>query len=129
MAFTLKVIDDQSTGLIVPNDQHYLGGVDLLQRTAFAHLFPCGYCEWTMRSLLYDLASLHDWSVDVAVRKAPPKKDDTVLSAPNGVCRNCGGALQGDGFSTVLHCESADPDSYEHHEPDANPVLCRQNPI
>ena len=39
-------------------------------------------------------------------------------------CSNCGGNMEGNGYSKVLHCEFADEGSYEHHEPDANPVMC-----
>ena len=34
--------------------------------------------------------------------------------------------MLGDGFRTVLHCESSDPDF--HIEPDAQPVFCSNEP-
>lgn len=40
------------------------------------------------------------------------------------VCPFCGEAMSGDGFTVVLHCPGADPDSYQHSEPDAQPVYC-----
>ncbi len=40
------------------------------------------------------------------------------------VCKNCGGDMIGDGYTTVFHCENADWDSFCDHEPDANPVYC-----
>ncbi len=42
----------------------------------------------------------------------------------NGYCSKCGGDLIGDGYRDVLHCENAEPEAFEHHEPDAPPVLC-----
>jgi len=42
----------------------------------------------------------------------------------NGVCPRCGGNLIGDGWRSVLHCENADLEMYEFHEPDARAVLC-----
>lgn len=42
----------------------------------------------------------------------------------NGECPHCGSPLLGDGHHHVLHCENADPESYEYCEPDAPPVLC-----
>lgn len=44
-------------------------------------------------------------------------------------CSNCGGNMEGNGYSKVLHCEFADEGSYEHHEPDANPVMCDLNKL
>lgn len=40
------------------------------------------------------------------------------------VCRNCGEYLEGDGYTTALHCPNADEAEYEYNEPDANPVYC-----
>lgn len=39
-------------------------------------------------------------------------------------CIKCGGAMSGDGYSSVLHCEFADESTYEYHEADAPPVYC-----
>ena len=39
-------------------------------------------------------------------------------------CKKCGGTMIGDGYTTVLHCEYADPDEYWDKEPDAEPVWC-----
>ena len=37
-------------------------------------------------------------------------------------CKHCGGRMEGDGYSVVLHCEYVeDTDGYE---PDANPLYC-----
>lgn len=47
----------------------------------------------------------------------------------NGECPHCGSPLIGDGYRDVLHCENAEPESYECHEPDAQPVLCANNKI
>lgn len=63
--FTLKVIDDAASGLIMADKVHAMGGRDLLQEHAFAHLFPGGVCPWVMRSLLFDLAEAHGWRVEV----------------------------------------------------------------
>ena len=38
-------------------------------------------------------------------------------------CKNCGGAMSGDGYTTVLHCEEVDVIG-EGYEPDAKPVWC-----
>ena len=39
-------------------------------------------------------------------------------------CKKCNGGMVGDGYTTVLHCEDADPDKVMCAEPDADPVLC-----
>lgn len=39
-------------------------------------------------------------------------------------CPRCGGALIGDGYSSVIHCEFADDDQLNSVEPDANPIYC-----
>lgn len=51
----------------------------------------------------------------------------TQLRMPNDVdgCPNCGGKMLGDGYTAVLACENAEPDTYAHHEPDAKPVHCK----
>jgi hypothetical protein len=46
----------------------------------------------------------------------------------NGTCPRCGGEIFGDGYRSVLHCENAEPESYEFHEPDAAKVLCVPQP-
>jgi|10_taG_2_1085330.scaffolds.fasta_scaffold52712_2 hypothetical protein len=43
----------------------------------------------------------------------------------NGECIYCNEALEGDGYTVVLHCPNQeDIDTYWYHEPDANPVYC-----
>lgn len=37
-------------------------------------------------------------------------------------CHKCGGSMEGDGYTVVLHCEFAE--DYDDREPDANPVYC-----
>lgn len=74
MPFTLKVIDDEESGCIIPDDQSDRGGIDSLQRLAFAHLCPSGACDWFSRTALYDLAELHGWEVNVRTRKAPARE-------------------------------------------------------
>jgi len=39
-------------------------------------------------------------------------------------CPICGGALIGDGFSDVVHCEFAREEDVAGKEPDADPVYC-----
>ena len=39
-------------------------------------------------------------------------------------CRDCNERMEGDGYTSVLHCPYATEESYEYHEPDANPVYC-----
>ena len=39
-------------------------------------------------------------------------------------CPKCGGDIIGDGYTSVMHCEYADDEEYEHCEPDADVVLC-----
>ena len=39
-------------------------------------------------------------------------------------CDKCGGTMIGDGYTSVMHCEFAEEETYEFHEPDANPVEC-----
>ena len=43
----------------------------------------------------------------------------------NGICRTCGGDMQGDGVTEVLHCEFVDVTG-SGYEPDAEPVECRE---
>lgn len=43
-----------------------------------------------------------------------------------GSCPICGEHMEGDGYSTVLHCPNTSVD-YDSFEPDANPVYCRQH--
>lgn len=40
------------------------------------------------------------------------------------VCKNCGGTMEGDGYTKVFHCEFADEEDYVYCEPDASPVYC-----
>lgn len=42
----------------------------------------------------------------------------------NGDCPRCGGSLIGDGYTTVLHCESTDLETVWNAEPDARPIYC-----
>ena len=42
----------------------------------------------------------------------------------NSTCSNCGADIVGDGYTSVQHCENAEEDTYDSHEPDANVVLC-----
>lgn len=44
-------------------------------------------------------------------------------------CSNCGGNMEGNGYSKVLHCEFAEEETYEDHEPDAKPVVCALNEL
>lgn len=46
--------------------------------------------------------------------------------APNGICSNCGEALEGDGANTVLHCPNANEDDLQV-EADAPAVNCTMN--
>ena len=39
-------------------------------------------------------------------------------------CKICGGAMIGDGYTVVLHCEFAEEEDYDGLEPDAEPVYC-----
>lgn len=39
-------------------------------------------------------------------------------------CIKCGGEMIGDGYASVMRCEFAEEESYEHHEPDASPAYC-----
>ena len=41
------------------------------------------------------------------------------------VCRNCGGTMEGDGVTLVLHCEHIDAPSVA---PDEGPIYCEGNP-
>jgi len=38
-------------------------------------------------------------------------------------CKDCGGVMAGDGYTTVLHCENVDVIG-EGYEPDSKPVFC-----
>lgn len=37
-------------------------------------------------------------------------------------CPKCGGSIEGDGYTTVQHCENADPPDWV--EPDGDVILC-----
>ena len=39
-------------------------------------------------------------------------------------CKDCGGIMEGDGFSVVIHCPNAEYIKYYDKEPDAAPVHC-----
>ena len=39
-------------------------------------------------------------------------------------CPYCGGTIEGDGVTVVLHCENAPGPLYEDKEPDAPVVFC-----
>ena len=45
-------------------------------------------------------------------------------------CPLCGGTIEGDGYTTALHCEFANEEDYYDKEPDASITLCRfeENP-
>ena len=48
------------------------------------------------------------------------------MTYQHGECPRCHAALLGDGYTSVLHCEHAHEEDYDGVEPDASPVLCRQ---
>jgi hypothetical protein len=39
-------------------------------------------------------------------------------------CPNCGGSLQGDGYTSVVSCEFADSEEYQYAAPDEGPFYC-----
>ncbi len=41
-------------------------------------------------------------------------------------CPNCGGTMEGDGYTEVRHCEFAEYDDYYDKEPDADAVYCKR---
>lgn len=41
-------------------------------------------------------------------------------------CKDCGEHMEGDGYSTVVHCPNTDYIKYYDKEPDANPVYCEE---
>lgn len=61
--FTLRVVEQG--GFFYPDSRHTQGGMDLLQIAAFKHLFPEGYCNYMLRTLLYDMAEIHGWRVEL----------------------------------------------------------------
>lgn len=40
------------------------------------------------------------------------------------ICESCGEFMEGDGYTSVIHCPNAVESRYVHHKPDANPVSC-----
>ena len=52
-----------------------------------------------------------------------PVDPSTMASVARSSCPACGGQLVGDGYTTVVHCESLDVIG-EGLEPDAPPVYC-----
>ena len=67
--FTLKVIYDEATEVFRADTTHIYGGTDMLQAYAFAHLFPEGECPWVFRELVFDMAAIHGWEVEVRTVK------------------------------------------------------------
>lgn len=43
------------------------------------------------------------------------------------VCKNCGGKIEGDGYTTPLHCENVFLDLFSGIEPDAKIIYCTDN--
>jgi len=39
-------------------------------------------------------------------------------------CKNCGGDMIGDGYTSVIHCEYADEEDYLYSAPDSGPFYC-----
>lgn len=66
--FSLKVSLYLENSEYVSDDRHPDGGVDLVQRAAFQHLFPEGYCPEECAKVLYALADCHNWQVAVDVK-------------------------------------------------------------
>ena len=77
-----------------------------------------------------DLLSISEFATVAGGEVAPHAKSVTagktaqISMYANGECPHCGSPLIGDGYRDVLHCENAEPETYEYHEPDAQPVLC-----
>lgn len=44
-------------------------------------------------------------------------------------CRRCGGAMLGDGYTEVIHCENAEEESYVYCAPDEGPVYCESTTL
>jgi len=52
--------------MLYSNSGHQMGGIDAKQIYAFAHLFPNGFCDKMFEEdVLFELAALHDWSVEI----------------------------------------------------------------
>lgn len=50
----------------------------------------------------------------------------TRIPTPDGVvCKHCGEYMEGDGYTTVLHCGTIEAPS--DVEPDADPIYCEPN--
>ncbi len=47
-----------------------------------------------------------------------------VVDGAAALCPKCGGNIEGDGYTSVYHCEYAEEDEYIYSEPDADPVYC-----
>lgn len=41
------------------------------------------------------------------------------------ICKGCGENMEGDGYSTAIHCPDSDDGVISSMEPDANPLHCR----
>lgn len=50
-----------------------------------------------------------------------PKKNPSLPTRP--VCKTCGETMEGDGYSTVLHCPNFEGDL--NRAPDSNPIYCQ----
>lgn len=53
--------------------------------------------------------------------RAKSKHTFQVYQSPS--CKNCGEALEGDGYTSVMHCPYTDEDTYSM-APDYGPVYC-----
>lgn len=83
--FTLKVIDDERTGVFRADTEHLHGGTDMLQAHAFAHLFPEGFCPWPFRELVFEMAEIHGWDVKVRVLKREDNSLANSIRSPTGI--------------------------------------------
>ena len=78
MKFTLKVLRNKKNGCLHSDSKHYNGGIDIVQIKAFEHLFPDGGTESLYEEVLFNLAELHGWTVEVRNVQLDPWTEEVI---------------------------------------------------
>ena len=68
--------------------------------------------------------SLFEFNSQFSTREQCEEKVFKLKWGDRFTCPKCGGTMEGDGYTTVFHCEYVDLDFYNMPEPDADPVFC-----
>lgn len=49
---------------------------------------------------------------------------ENVVDAINGICRDCGEYMEGDGYTLPFHCINLSEEVWWYNEPDSGPWYC-----